>query len=324
MLIATPVQFATGDSPASYYYLQNFLNSLVPIFMFYEYAKKGYLTESRLKIYFFIIYVVTIPKYYLNYSRNLLNDEWGNTEFSNNTAYNFLSLFPLVCFFYKRPIIQYICAGAVLLFIIMAMKRGALVIGVVCLAFFIFQNHRNQFASKKRGLTILLTTTIILLVAYYIQHMLSTSALFVYRLSATLDGDSSGRDILQQIIWNSFLQDGGLFEYIFGYGANATIRFAGNYAHNDWLEVLCNNGIIGVILMTIFYYRLYSAGKILKRKAPFCYTALMMLLILCLSRTFFSMSINNMGLCDKCCMGFLVYKAFALNRMSNYENSIVH
>ena len=57
------VTFKNGNSPADYLYLQVSLNSLLPIFMFYNYSRKGLLTERRIIIYAIVFIIQSIILY---------------------------------------------------------------------------------------------------------------------------------------------------------------------------------------------------------------------------------------------------------------------
>ena len=69
-------------------------------------------------------------------------------------------------------------------------------------------------------------------------------------------GDMSGRDIIYSNIWNSWL-DSNFFHFLFGYGFAASIKISGIglFAHNDWLEILSNFGLLGVIIFAVLFYQ---------------------------------------------------------------------
>ena len=71
------------------YYLQSALNSLVPIFLFYDFTKNGKLTSDRIRIYLPILVVVCILLYYRTENQILLKD---GEEITNNGGYFFVPL----------------------------------------------------------------------------------------------------------------------------------------------------------------------------------------------------------------------------------------
>ena len=95
--------------------------------------------------------------------------------------------------------------------------------------------------------------------------MLTTNEYFAYKMTEATDG-ASGREDSYTFIWNYFLNkldSGNYLNCIFGEGANASVRITGNYAHNDWLEILTNQGIFGIIIYSIYWLKYYKSIMIL-------------------------------------------------------------
>lgn len=318
MLYSQPVTFEEGGSPASYYYLQQSLNSLLPIFLFYSYTKKGYITEKRLRAYFFIFTIVAVYTFQHTHQEQVFADIYGRTEFTNNVGYTFLALMPMLYMFNKKPIVQYVLASILLLFIVMSMKRGAIVIGTLCFSQFLYQNWKSSSRAKDRLLIVLLTLSILGVAYYFVSNMLEHSDLFLRRLEATKEMDSSGRYDLVSIIWKKYWASISVISLLLGNGANSTISFAGNYAHQDWLETLCNNGVVGVGILLSFYITFLKT--ILSRRLLNCQkylkAAFLMLFLICIMKTIFSMSIQGMEISITMMIGFLNY-----NEFKNDENT---
>lgn len=311
MLFSQPVTFEGGGSIASYYYIQQSLNSLLPIFLFYNYARKGFLTETRLRVYFFLFIVAAICSFQYSHQQQVLADLYGRTEFTNNVGYTFLALMPMLYLFNRKPIVQYALASIILLFIVMGMKRGAIVIGALCFFQFMFKNWKNSTRRKDRFLIFFLTLLFLGVAFLSVNNMLEHSDLFLSRLQATQEMDSSGRDDLVSIIWNKYWTNIDVFSFLFGNGANSTISFGGNYAHQDWLETLCNNGVIGVgILLSFYIVFLKSAWSKEFDSEKRLKAIFEMLFLVCVMRTIFSMSIQGMEVSITIMIGYLSYKEF--------------
>lgn len=320
MLCSQPVSFADGGSPPAYYYLQQTLNSLLPIFLFYCYAKNGYITEQRLRVYFFLFVVVAICTFQHLHQAQVGADIYGRTEFTNNIGYSFLALMPMLFLFYKKPIVQYVLASILLLYIMMGMKRGAIVIGTLCFLYFFYQNWRNTSKVSGRLLIILLTLLFVGVACYYVSTMLEHSSLFLQRLEATQEMDSSGRGDLVSVIWEKYWSNIGIDSLLLGNGANSTIFFAGNYAHQDWLETLCNNGVVGVGILLSFYITFLRSSLSKRFKGQqFLKSAFQMLFLICIMKTFFSMSIQEMELSITMMIGFLSYNEFKNESTPSYR-----
>lgn len=320
ILFSQPVTFESGDSPASYYYLQQSLNSLLPIFLFYKYSKDRYITENRLRVYFFIFVVIAICNFQHSYQEKLLADLYDRTEFTNNVGYTFLSLMPMLYLFKKTPVTQYLLSSLVLVFIIMGMKRGAILIGALCFFQFLYQNWDNASRVKDRLLIFVLTLLILGVAYWYVNYMLEYSDYFVQRLEATQTMDSSERDVIVSIIWEKYWANISVTSLLLGNGANSTISFAGNYAHQDWLETLCNNGLVGVGVLLSFYITFLKSAlskgfnyqKSLK-------SIFKLLFLICFMRTLFSMSIQGMEISITMMIGFLSYNQLKNENTSSYR-----
>lgn len=300
------VYFYDGDSATSYGYLQNSLKSLLPIFLFYHYSIKGYLTEKRLRVYLLLMIIVSIISFLYNKSVILLST--GRTEITNNLAYSFLGLMPMAYLYYRKPLWQFVIMAVLLFFILIGMKRGAILIGAICLLIFIYEMWKAAKSLKQRFQMLILSIAIISFVVWQVAVMLKTSDYFVYRIAATLEGDSSGRDTLATAIWTKFWEKSSILNLLFGHGANSTISFAGNYAHMDWLEILCNNGFIGIFLALNFYYTMFRDTFRLNSKIyPHLRTAFLILFLIAFSKTILSMSIQDMGLSTTIMIGYLMY-----------------
>ena len=294
-----------NELPPRYIYLQVSLRSLLPIYVFYNYAYKGYLSSDRIRLYGIILLIALVPVFYFQQSQIML--QLDRDEITNNMGYSFLSLLPLYCFYYKNNILQYILLSIALLFIIMAMKRGAIVISVICIGLIIYG---NLFVgdNKRKIFNLFLSSIVVVGAIYFILHMLATSDYFALRLEQTLSGNSSGRDDLYNDILQSVKQENNVFYLLFGRGADSTWGVAGNYAHQDWLETLCNNGLIGVFLLFNFYFSLfrnmYFSRKLFIKPL---YISYMILFITSFSKTLFSMSIQNMDIAQSLLIGYFSY-----------------
>lgn len=301
-----------GEFPSKYIYLQVSLRSLLPIYVFYHYSYRGFLSSQRIRIYGLFLLASLMPMFYFRQMQNLLYV--NKNEVTNNMGYDFLSLLPLCCFFYKRPIIQYILLSITLLFIVMAMKRGAIVIAGFCVVLLIYGNIFSK-GYKYKVINILYSVLIIIGAVYFISHMIATSDYFALRFENTLSGDTSGRDDIFEAIWNSVQNETNLFYFLLGRGADSTWGIAGVYAHNDWLETVCNNGLLGVFILLNFYYTIVKDAHYLRiTTVKFIYTSYIILFLILLLKTFFSMSIQNMDISQSLLLG---YFAFLISKTKN-------
>lgn len=286
-------------------YLKNSFNSLLPILFFYIQTRRGDLNEKRIRIYTLVMVAIVIV--YYTYYGKLLIDKLDTEETTNNISYMFVSLLPLVFLFHKKVLLQYLLLALLMLYIIMGMKRGAILVGTLAIITFFISGFKDGSDTKK-VISIILSVLIVIGTIYVVQYLMETSDYFMLRVNQTINGDSSHRDVLYNSIWETICRDGSVLYFLFGHGANSTIRFAGNFAHQDWLETLCNNGIIGVSILVIFFVMFVKAVIKSKRYSPnylfFCFLSLF---VISFAKTLFSMSIQNLDVSQSMLIGYLAY-----------------
>lgn len=286
-------------------FLKTIYKSLLPVYPFYVFTKQGLLKEKTIKIWFLIFFVLAIGWFYNAQARMLAAAlERGSSaeEFTNNVGYTFLALLPALVLFHKRPIIQYIGIMACSYFIVIAMKRGAIIVAIICLVWFMATNMKT--APRKRKWIIVVVNMIIIVAGVILfRYMMETSAYFLYRLEETAAGNSSGRDEIYTALYNHFINEENPLRFLFGYGADATLKFADNYAHNDWLEIATNQGLLGIVVYLVYWICFYVSWRKAKWH-PQAFMAIGLVLIIYFISTFFSMSYNSVGRCAAMVLGY--------------------
>ncbi|WP_180109526.1 MULTISPECIES: O-antigen ligase [unclassified Acinetobacter] len=244
----------TLDIGNPYYFSQikAILLFLLPLFPFYYLAKNGKLTEKHLLRFFLLMFLVTILNF--NYSEKLilLSRDNDSSDVVNNLAYQFVLLIPYL-FMVKRNLVSILFFGIIFSFIIQGSKRGALIVGVLISLFFIY--HRLSMIDHKYRVRsyILLTFCMGFLVFYLYKYFLSNEYL-INRFSRIDDG-GSGRDIIYSSLLGAWYNSDNILNFIFGYGFSSTLDLSstGNFAHNDWLEILINFGLLGFFLYILIF-----------------------------------------------------------------------
>lgn len=288
----------------SFNYLKNIYISLLPVYAFYVFKKEGLITKRTLKFFIVAFFGFVTIKYFQNQREMLAYALLINStkdEFTNNMGYLFLSLFPACVYFYKTPLLQYILIGYCFVFLLMGMKRGAIIIGVVCLFWFFLKSLKNASAKKKIGL--LLLSVGLCYAGYAFAHkQMESSLYFQKRIEDTLEGNSSHRDDLYSHFAYYFWNETSPLQFIFGTGANGTLKVSYNYAHNDWLEIAVNQGLLGIIVY--LFYWIAFAKNVIKTKSTQEKFALQLLFIIYFMRTIFSMSYGAMTIPATIILGY--------------------
>ena len=282
---------AVGQDPKSFLFM--LFNSLGPIFAFYAFSMKVQLTKKTLRVCACVFLVLAIIGY-LTYEQKALQLLVMNKydEITNNTAYSFVALFPFLFLFYDNRLIQYALIICIMIFVISGMKRGAILISSVLLLWFIFRSMKN--ASRGQIFLMLFSALVVAIIGIkYVEYLYSTSDYFQYRINQTLEGESSGRNSLYSVYWNHFLNNDNFLQVLFGEGAYHTENILNLKAHNDWLELLIDCGILGVLLYFIYWYQ-FLKQWISSNWNPLLFSIMGACFCFTFFRTLFSMSFSDM------------------------------
>lgn len=169
----------------------------------------------------------------------------------------------------------------------MGMKRGAIAIGVIVALFFI--SKTIKYYNKKVKISIYFLAILSCIgIVYFFMYQMAHSDYLAQRIQDTLSGNSSNRDEIYSFFWTYFTEKADIFNYLFGRGANGTLEIYYNYAHNDWLEIAVNQGLLGIIVYAVYwicFYRTWKYATNIQAK-----TILAIVLIIFFAKTMFSMS----------------------------------
>lgn len=281
-------------------YLLDIYKSLLPIYAFYVFTRKGLLSEQNIKFYFFVFLLLTISSFFKNQARLL--QIYGKEEFTSNLGYSFVALLPALVLFYKKPGLQYVLMALCGFFIIWAMKRGAILSGAICLIWFLYTNYKRT-PKKRRWLIVAASLVVISMGVYYAQYMMNTSAYFRFRIEETTSGNSSDRNELYSVLYNHFIHEDNPLHFLLGNGANATLKIGQNYAHNDWLAIAIDEGVLGLVVYAAYWICLFLTWKKTRRQ-PQAFMAIGMFFIIYFLITFFSMSFSGVDKCAAMVLGY--------------------
>lgn len=294
----------SGKTMPSYNYIKSIYLSLLPIYPFYYYTKTGYLTVERLQIWG-LVFLASVTLSYFQNQREVLEKllESGSKaeEITNNSGYLFLSCLPLLVLYRKKPLIQFAALAFVMAFIVMGMKRGAIIIGLVATVYFMWQAITKS-KGKTRFLFITLSVGICVGAVFFFIHQMSTSDYMMSRIESTMQGNSSGRDKLYSHFWRYFTEEANALHYLIGRGANGTLEIYYNYAHNDWLEIAVNQGILGLVVYVFYFLCFYNTWKHATNTDAKNILALTFLIFF--AKTIFSMSYADMTYVSTSILGY--------------------
>ena len=284
---------------SSHSYLQAIYISVMPIYAFYYFSLKRELNPHNMKVVFLLLFAFSVAAYYQQYFKVSANS--GKEDVVNNIGFLFVPLIPMLAIVKMRNIWKYILVLLSFGFIMLSMKRGAILTGGVVLLLFMMHNvkvrTKTQIVSTF-GLLITVTFVIYKLVA----NLYTTNAFFHRRFELTMQGYTSQREKLYSYFWHTFSEGTSPFEFFFGHGANGTVALYGQYAHNDWLEFAINQGLLGVILYVVYW--IIFIKEWLDCETDDIRQALGSIIVAYLMISFFSMSYGCMPLAASLCIGY--------------------
>lgn len=288
----------------NYAYQRDLIMSLTPSYAIYHFSKRGLIDEKNIKYIIALFLVVTTFCYWYNYYTimNRVLGYGGNFKgATNNLGYNFLSLMPLAALL-RNNFLKYAMLMFTSYYVFMSMKRGAMLIGALCLVYFMYMIIKNASQREKR---ILLWSNlmIIILSAYVVVKQLGANEYFVRRLEQTSSGDTSGRDRIYRTLWGYFTEVTTPIQQLFGSGAEATLGVAGIHAHQDWIEIAVNHGVLGLVLYVYYWYYFYGTVSCYKHQRDE-YLSLRLVLIITFCSSLFSMSYLSMKLGAVLALGY--------------------
>lgn len=310
-----------GGMSAPTTFLKVYEMSILPIFAFYYFAKK-HLIGVRWFTWITIVYtIVALLQYY--YHQVVLLEKFNLEEVTNNSGYFVLSLFPLVVFHKKRPLIQYGWAFLIFSLVVLSYKRGAMLIGAIALVYWTVSlsshsKRRNRWVFVIGGIVV-----IVLAVQFFLRQM-DTSMYLQQRIEQTSEGDMSRREIMYPLYYNYFFSNANGVQLIFGYGADGLRKYLGSYAHQDWLQVLFDLGVVGFTFLLLCWISLIKFVVSTRRLQIASLTNMVALfVIIYFMKSLFSMSINSMPLFATSVLGYAlaVYKdEFLQEELVQLEN----
>lgn len=253
-------------------------------FPFYRFSLKSIIAERWIRHFSVLLLIAAILAFFYKQS-NLLYE--NDKLVTNNTAYYFVVILPLLgAFFGKKSFI--VVLAIMIYFLLICAKRGALICASISIIVFMFLWFKNAPNSKKvyRFFVIIFFAFII---GVFVYQFYSSSELLQTRLIETQEGESSGRDFIFANIWDTHTNS-SILNRLFGYGMSQTVTLIGGYAHNDWLQLLLDQGLFGVLLYAVFYiaaFKYYFKNR-LGMNIQYRYIYISALLCF-LTRTLFSM-----------------------------------
>lgn len=235
----------------------NILCALLPLSLFVCLAQKGVMNDKFFVVAGIVLLVAAILQYQ-HYERVILMSRVsGNEDITNNSSVAFLMLLPMV-FIFKNNVQKWATFIICLFFLVMGAKRGNILAAVIPVLLIGNSMLKDSQRSLKKTILVLSLIVGTVLLTY---HWVSSNNYLMYRIEKTKEGNSSGRDVIYAGAWHVWYDSDNPIFYLVGYGFNATIRQTltqYHHAHNDWLEVLVDYGLLGVALYLLVFITFFQ------------------------------------------------------------------
>lgn len=192
----------------------------------------------------------------------------GYGEWVSNKDYTMTNVYYILCFLpfvidIDNKWIKRILTILIFSCVLLSFKRSAIVISAVVIFTLILLFFKDK---KRRNTTLMLV--VVFTVAIIIIPILfeRTSRQSIYSMWLERFSDSNTRGTILLDVWN-MQTESTFFEWIFGHGYNAVMNDIGYglSAHNDYLEILYDYGLIAFVLFITFIVSMIKYCNRLKK-----------------------------------------------------------
>lgn len=281
---------ATGNFLRKYLYLLWLITSMLSVFPFYVFTCRGSIQDQEMKKIFFVFFICGICAYYGGLNQQMayaLYVDSGQEEYTVTSVYSLLSLLPLVLLFKNKQLLQFVLLATIFIYLVLSSKRGAVMLGAISSIILVFSMFAQSTLKKK--LNVLLISIICLAGIYlFVNHLMETSQYFSDRIDRTMEGYVSKRDEYIKIIWDYYINSTNIRQFFFGIGAQGTLSVNETFAHNDWLAILLEHGVLGGLLY-LLYWLCFVISWIKVKLNNDSFVAIGLLLLIGFGKSIFSM-----------------------------------
>jgi O-antigen ligase len=225
----------------------NILCAMLSLSLFIDLAYRGVMTDKFISIAGCLIVIVAVIQYY--HMRQSIIVTMGYSEdmdITNNATSSFLMLLPMV-FLFKNNIQKWAVLMICVFFLLLGAKRGNILAAIIPIGLFVSYTFLNNRHSVFKSILII---AVIVGAGFITYHWTVDNDYLMHRIENTIEGSSSGRDQIYTDAWHTWHNSYSYIVYLFGYGFDGTLHHldGGVRAHNDWLEILVDYGLIGVLI----------------------------------------------------------------------------
>ncbi len=268
--------FSPYFNPNCLYILRN----LLTYYIFYVAASKNKISEKSIISFALFLFLYSIISTVV--TQQVYSEEYEDLTLGSNAGYTFVACMTLFSLnlMNKRNILLYILC---FLGVLLSFKRGAIISALPLALLFLF--NLNRMTKSKTAIAVFVS---IFFVGIIMVPILKDS--LIDRFSHL---ETSGRDVFYRILWNGWLQSDTITKLV-GNGFFDTLDFMEEhyvtriYAHSDWLELLHDFGLFGLVYYVILLLSLLTSRLVRRIKASGYWIAYFSVIIALLIRATFS------------------------------------
>lgn len=212
---------------------------------YYAALRKG-ISDKNLFTIGCLYFLVSISTFF--YLRNQLLMVSTTENVVNNAAYRLIAFIPFLPICIKFTKSKFLCTIIIVMLtalVIMGAKRGA----IVCLVLSFLFSGLYYIRHIRMGVRQIVSVAIVgVFTLWLILFLVESNDFLMNRLDRFQTVGIGPREIAYKTLWSYWNYQSSNLEYLIGGGSCASIKIWGNYAHNDWLELLSSNGLLGVVL----------------------------------------------------------------------------
>lgn len=266
--------FAFGTGSVSLSTTKIYIFLMIPYFFlvfttFYFFADEN---QNAEKIILFAYIVCLLVNYYTVIAFLV----YGRTRALANDVYFSLCLFPFALQFIKNKGWRMAIIVAQFLVTFLSNRRTGFI--ALCIGFIVYflldVKNNNRFNFFKLICRVVLLVVVVYAFYRVSSYIDSTFDFGIYaRLNRISMDEGSGRSGMYSKVWEAICESDWI-ELLFGHGMNTAGKVVGaGYAHNDYLEVLYDYGIISFLCIVIFMLSIIrQAIQMIKRRSPYAPT----------------------------------------------------
>lgn len=232
--------------------------TLLAIPFFVTLGKKGVMTDRFYSL-AVILLLFSAMVYFESMRMFMFSSFIDHDDVTNNASVAFLFILPFILFL-KNRYLSYFVTIVCVYFLMEGAKRGNIICAVPVLLLFILSTLRNKYVRfyEKFVFLVFLLFAISMGTKQFVENEYLQE-----RVEQTLEGNSSNRDVIFVNAWKVFSESENIDNVIFGYGFDGTIHHENLRirAHSDWLEILVDYGITGIIFYVSIFLSLFSMIK---------------------------------------------------------------